>query len=514
MSLTKEEIREYAETDLCMFAKLVNPHRVYGNVHEELFAWWQRSEAKNNQLVLLPRDHQKSHCMAVRVAWEITRNPAITIVYVSATADLAEKQLRAIKQILTSPIYTRYWSDMIANDEGRRSRWTNAEIEVDHPLRAQEGVRDPTVAARGITANITGLHCDIAVLDDVVVPKNAYTDEGRGQVASLYSQLSSIETTNAKELVVGTRYHIKDLYSDLLKMEIPNFDEETGEETGAETLYEIFERVVEDSPGRDGTGEFLWARERRKDGKPFGFNRRELSIKKAKYLAREQFYSQYYNDPNDASMQKISRDCFQYYNKDFLSNTDGRWYYQDRELYVFAAMDFAFSRAKTADYTAIVVVGVDYENQVYVLDVNRFKTDKISDMFNSLLHMYRAWDFRKVSAEVSIAQKAIVNEFKQYMRQAGVFFSIEEHRPTRHDGTKEERMDATLLPRYEAKAVFHYKGGLCYKLEEELMSNRPEHDDIKDALANAINITKAPMVKSRKRNTRKVVQAASRFGGG
>lgn len=494
-AITKEEIRTLAENDLNVFATLINPHRVYGPIHHELFDWWQREDALDNQLVLLPRDHQKSHMMAVRVTWEITRNPAVTVLYVSATASLAEKQLRAIQQMLTSPIYRRYWPEMVHEDEGKRARWNTTEIEVDHPLRKEEGVRDPTVIARGITANITGHHCDIAVLDDLVVPRNAYTEEGRNNVMALYSQLASIETTGSKEWVVGTRYHPDDLYSHLLSMEAIVYEDEDTLESTTIPIYEVFERVVEDSFNRDGTGKYLWERTVRKDGKAFGFDRRQLAIKKAKYLSKEQFYAQYYNDPNDPSVEKIKLSDIQYYNPKFLSQNNGFWYYKDRKLNVYAAMDFAFSTSKKADYTAIVVIGVDFENNVYVLDIIRFKTTKISEMFMKLLAAYNKWDFRKVAAEVSVAQVAIVREFKNYMKSEGVFFRIEEHRPTRKDGSKEERIDSILSPRYENHMVYHPKGSLCHALESELIQNRPEHDDIKDALASAINIAKAPLEK-------------------
>jgi len=90
-----DEIRLAAESDLKVFARLVNPKRVYGSIHDELFDFWQYGE-NDNTLVLLPRDHQKSHCLAVKTAWEIVKAPWETQLYVSATADLAEKQLYAM----------------------------------------------------------------------------------------------------------------------------------------------------------------------------------------------------------------------------------------------------------------------------------------------------------------------------------------------------------------------------------------------------------------------------------
>ena len=218
------QLRLKAESDLAFFIRLVAPHQVLGGVHEELIQWWNRPDAKTHQLVLLPRDHGKSRMIAYRVAWEITKNPALTVLYISATSNLAEKQLYFIKNILTSKIYRQFWPEMVHPDEGKRERWTTGEISVDHPLRKSEGVRDPTVYTAGLTTTITGLHFDIVILDDVVVRENAYTGEGRSKVQSAYSLLASIATGDSYEWAVGTRYHPKDLYDTLLEMEEDIYD--------------------------------------------------------------------------------------------------------------------------------------------------------------------------------------------------------------------------------------------------------------------------------------------------
>ena len=109
----KELVKQAAEADLLTFIKLIAPHRMLGAVHEELCSWWSREDAKDNQLVLLPRDHQKSAMIAYRVAWWVTKHPETTVLYVSATANLAEKQLKAVKDIFLSDIYRFYWPEMV-----------------------------------------------------------------------------------------------------------------------------------------------------------------------------------------------------------------------------------------------------------------------------------------------------------------------------------------------------------------------------------------------------------------
>lgn len=487
--ITVDQIKEIAENDLLAFIRLVAPQLMLGSIHEEVIRWWTREEAKDNQMLLLPRGHLKSKLIALRAAWWITKFPDTTILYVSATSELAEKQLYAIKNILDSKIYRRYWPEMVHPEEGKREKWNVSEIAVDHPKRKMEGVRDSTVFAAGLTTNVTGFHADVVILDDMVVPKNAYTEEGRSKVAALYSQLASIENPGAKEWIVGTRYHPKDIYQSLIDMEEEVYDEE-GNLAESEAVYELKQEVVETN------GEFLWPVQQRVDGKKFGFDERILARIKAKYTTQgetTQFFAQYYNNPNSAENSVINQDKFQYYERKHLENEGGDWYIKGRKLNVYAAIDFAFSRSKKADYTALVTIGIDSDHNIYILEIDRFKTDRIVDYFNHIVNAQNKWGFRKMRAEITVAQQAVVRELKEsYIKPQGIPLSIDEYRPSRHEGDKEERLAATLEPKYDNMQVWHYRGGNCQSLEEELILKHPPHDDIKDALANAINISVAP----------------------
>lgn len=482
-----DSIRYQAESDLEAFITLVHPQTVLGQVHRDLIQWWNREEAKTHQLVLLPRDHGKSRMVAYRVAWEITKDPTIRVLYISSTSNLAQKQLKFIKDIITSDIYRHYWPEMTNVDEGKREKWTETEIAVDHPLRKAEAIRDPTVFTAGLTTNIVGLHCDIAVLDDVVTGQNAYKEDGRETTKQQHGLLASIQGVDAKEWVVGTRYHPNDLYDSMISREYEVFDED-GEVSGTKTLYEVFQREVEHG------GIFLWPRQQRSDGKWFGFDQSILAVKRALYDDPIQFRAQYYNDPNDVSNAPITRDRFQYFEPNHLQRYDGYWYYKGIRLNVFAAVDFAFSLKKAADYTAIVVIGISPTHDIYVLDIDRFKTQKISEYYSHILYLHQKWDFRKIRAEIVSGQEVIVRDIKEnYVRPQGLVLSVDEHKPTRHEGTKEERLRAVLQPRYDNLQMWHPKnhGHVAY-LEEELLLAKPPHDDIKDALASAIDIAVAP----------------------
>ena len=513
MTKTKTElIREAAEADLETFITLIAPKQVLGQVHKDICRWWTRQDRKTHQLLLMPRDHGKSRLIAFRVAWYITRHPDCRILYISATSNLAEKQLKFIKDILTSSIYRRYWPEMCHEDEGKREKWTNSEFSVDHPKRKEEGIRDPTVFTGGLTTSLTGLHCDVAVLDDVVIFENAYTEEGRAKVRSQYALLSSIEGADAEEWTCGTRYDPRDLYSELREMKEEVFDDD-GEIIDEEPIYEVFERQVEDAG--DGTGEFLWPRSQRSDGKWFGFDRKVLAKKRGQYLDRTQFRAQYYNDPNDPGELKVGRDKFQYYDKKHLNYDGNAWYYRDRKLNVFASADFAYTTNKRSDYSAIAVIGIDCDHNIYVLEIDRFKTGRISEIYEHVLGLHIKWDFKRIGCEITSGQKMIVQELKDmYIRPNGLMLSVVEQKHNKHEGTKDERIDAILEARYDNMSMWHYKGGNCEILEDELVQQRPAHDDCKDALAAAVEIAVPPTGnQARDRNRGSNILTHKRFGG-
>ncbi len=509
-----KQIRETAMSDLFFFAKLVNPGYVYGDIHKEIFKWMedytlygQGSSHTTNKLIMLPRAHLKSHMVATWASWILLRHPEATILYVSATSGLAETQLFAIKNILESPVFSRYFPEYLHPQEGKREKWSQTAISIDHPKRRQEGIRDATISTAGLTTNTTGWHADVLIPDDLVVPENAYTEDGRNSVSKKASQFTSILNAGGFTMACGTRYHPSDIYADWKKQEfdIYNSDDEVIDRVN---VWDVKEYTVETD------GVFIWPRTvRPSDGKSFGFNNQVLSKIRAQYEDRVQFFAQYYNNPNDSGSNRIARSKFQYYDKKFLRQTDGNWFYRGKRLNVYAAIDFAFSMSKKADSTAIVVIGIDDEGFIYILDIDRFKSDKIGEYFSRVSQLHSKWEFKKLRAEVTVAQAVIVRDLKDKLRSEGLSLSIDEHRPTRNEGTKEERIAAALEHKYDNMSIWHFKGGYIDVLEEELVLARPPHDDIKDALASAVEIAVKPRGSRADRSESNVVSFHSKFGG-
>lgn len=518
---TKDEIRKAAEQDLWTFANLINYNYAYGEIHEKVYRWLSSGIASNRQLLLMPRGHLKSHCIATWAAWEITRKPWTTIVYLSAGEDLAKDQIYAIKNMMTNPIYKRYWPDMINEREGDREHWSAYSFNVDHPQRKARGIRDHTIIVKTVKSNFVGLHCDAIVFDDVVVPNNAYTETGRREVQRALSQCTSILNPGGKIKSVGTRYHPKDAYQDMKDAKFRVWDEISREFISEEPLWDILEYVVEDDG--EGTGNFLWPRTQSSiDGNWYGFDVQQLEIIKADYLSKgetAQFYAQYYNDPNDESTNLLDRSAFQYYDPQFVTVTPTGVKFKGRRLNIWAAMDVAWteqreSGGKDPDYTAIAVVGVDEDGYYYILDLARFRTSNFQVYYDNIMSLSQKWGFRKITIETNAGGKFVAQEVERLSREAGGVISVD-HKSRGGAGEKSKlmRQYAIVNPKYELKSVFHRRDGLTSIYEEELILERPPHDDLVDAVGLAMEKIKKPMKSRQYLDEDKKVITDSRFGG-
>jgi hypothetical protein len=137
-------------------------------------------------------------------------------------------------------------------------------------------------------------------------------------------------------------------------------------------------------------------------------------------------------------------------------------------------------------------------------------------MYDHIKAVWNRWKFRKIRMEMTVAQATIVREIKEsYMRRDGLPLSIDEFYPNKRDGEKAERMAAVLGPRYQNQSVWHFRGGHCQTLEDELVLLFPPHDDVMDAMTNAVTIAVPPVERRTSNVLAKQQESRSqqRFGG-
>lgn len=521
--ITHDEIKEALEEDLWKYASYVLPHYAFGDIHKEVLRKMGSGDREANQLYLLPRDHLKSVCLAVYCTWRIAVNPAYTILYITADEGLGRLQMSFMQQIFESDRFRTVWPDHFLPEVGRRKQWTSLAVQSDHPRRVELKIRDETIAVKTIKSGKTGRHPDEICYDDLVVPENAYTEIGRREVRAGAAQAVSLtKNSNPRMTAVGTIYHPKDQYSIWQEATYQEYDNK-GEYITESPLWWIMEKKVEDKG--DLTGNYLWPRSYSPETKDwYGWSIKTLARKKAEYISNgeaAQFYAQYYMQANDPSSNRLSYDSFQYLNPQYLLfGPSGKWEYQGKRLSILATMDTAATDAasvnsRSADFTAIAVMGIDEDGFYYVLDLVQFQTDKRIVYSEELVRLWKKWGFREVQVELETSGKIVAEGIKDYMRENGYSLLVK-GQPAARNMSKFERHASLTLPRYEQEIVFHTKGGWTAELEDQIVQERPAHDDLLDVVTMGISHLKQPMktgrIGSRGVNNN-VVAINSRFGG-
>lgn len=508
LNKAQKEVRNVAINSFEAFIRLSASYQILAHCHIAMCKWAQEHD-EENRLLLWPRDHGKSRYCAFYAAWQVVRDPATTIIYASATAEKAEEQLRFIKSILDNKVIRRYFPGLLATEEGRRETWNKTSIVIDHPERKRSGVVDSTIMTCGLEKTITGKHCKKLILDDVVVPENN-TETGRRDVNAWVAQAVSIMSADSSLLVVGTRYHPKDAYQHMMDM---TYDDPIEDAEGEITTTEVamFQIMMDDV---EVDGEFLWPRQQSKEGKYFGFSPTILAKKKAVYESLgeiTQFYAQYYNDPNDKSTAPISRDLFKYYKKEEVEYVAGLWTIQGRPVWMYAAIDMAASTKEQSDYTVISVGAIDEDGNRYVVEIDRFKSGRTSEILERLRLMYERFQFKKLRIEAVSGFRLVAQDLADRLTEMGIRIPIDLYIPPNTEG-KFARVNGILEPLYQTGAIYHYRGGNCQVLEDELVSVNPMHDDTKDSWAMTVDLMVKPIQRRQTQNTN-VLSFNNRFGG-
>lgn len=145
-------------------------------------------------------------------------------------------------------------------------------------------------------------------------------------------------------------------------------------------------------------------------------------------------------------------------------------------LRIGMGVDLAISKADTADYTAIVVVGYDKENgRRYVLDVWRGKHG-FHEIIGIIKSYATKWNPARINIESVQYQVAVVQEL---LRKTTL--PVKAVKPDKDKVTRFH----SVLARYEQLLVTHVRG-LDGNFEKELLSfPESDHDDFVDALTYA-----------------------------
>lgn len=435
---------------------------IYEPLHKKICDFVQENIWKKKILIMLPRGTFKSSIVTVGGScWLIGSNPSVRILLGNGTRDMAVSFLGQIKNhIQKNETFRDIYGDMAANaDTWREDRFTVSE-------EKSYEAKDPTVLATGISANIVGSHFDVGILDDPVTRENSGTRDQIEKTIQFYKDTLDLidpKPDGHKPLVIiGTSWTDDDLYAWI-----------QDRETGISDEFAILKLPAYE--GEWGKGELLFP--------PRLTWPVLMSLKKNQGISH--FSAQYMLDPVPPENAVFKK--FKYYDPTDIQGVN---------LNKFVLLDAAVSEAKTADFSAMICVGVDHNNDWYILDIWK---DKVlaGALINKIFEWDKKWKPITIGTEKTSFQRVlqffINDEMKK--RNHNLYFTELIH----NDRSKEDRIRG-LEPRYTNGSIFHCKTvPFIRDLEEELKRfPKAKHDDVSDALAAALEVVFPPRHKTKR----------------
>lgn len=436
---------------------------LYDPLHERVCNFVQENIAKRNVMLLLPRGTFKSSVVTVSYPlWMLANNPKSRGLIANATYDLARRFVGQMERVLQGETeFKRIFGDMATG----ATVWREDQFLVSSNKEA-EGSKEASVTAYGLTSNFVGSHFDYAILDDMVNRENVKSKEGLDKPKQFYRDVLDLvdpdENGHRPVIVIGTTWHYNDLYADLMKnsefatLRLPAYE------------------------GEWGTGKLLF---------PTRLTWKALKKQKDKQGSAH-FSAQYLLDPVSFEDAAFKMD-FRYYEETDIKGL---------ELYKFFTIDPAISEKTSADYSAMICIGVDKKGTWYILDIWRDRVNP-KRLIDQIFYWDTKWKPVKVGVETVAFQKTLQFYIYDEMKKRHQYIPIVELKHA--ERTKLERILA-LEPRYETGMAFHNKDmGLTEELEMEMRSVTRDgikgtHDDLVDALASLMEIAFPPKNKEQR----------------
>jgi predicted phage terminase large subunit-like protein len=393
--------------------------------HKEFCGEIQRD--RHRRLYLLPRGHCKSRIFSI--ADTIRHNllkPSEPIGLGSDTRARAVKRLRGVKYHHESnPVFRSLFADRVwrsPKDRRECPRWGEDEIFLPGYVSTEEA----SVTAFGIEAMPTGSHFARIKFDDLVVPENTTNSDQMVKLRDSYALVrSSILTTYGNVQICGTIYDDGDLHREM---------EDSGD-------YLVYKRPAEWMDlDEDGI-------KRRKTLWPVQYGPNQLDEIKHDALVSTYIYScQYLLDP-------VPEDSSAFFQLAWFP----RYERLPRNLRYYAGGDLAISERDSACNTALPVVGLDTNNDLYLVDVPFGHWDSLTivDKMTDLQARYRMGLF---GVEAENIARTIMPFLKVHMQETGIYINVEPMSPMSDKLTKARSLQgrakqgAIWLPKKGPKA--------------------------------------------------------------
>ncbi|MBL4747328.1 MAG: phage terminase large subunit [Magnetovibrio sp.] len=174
------------------------------NHHKEISKWLEISWQTNDRELLLMafRNSGKSTLVGLFCAWLLVCEPSLRIMVLAADLSLARKMTRNVKRIIERH------PDCAGMKPKSRDQWASDQFTVHRDSE----LRDPSMLAKGIVANITGSRADVVICDDVEVPNTSDSQSKREDLRDRLDEIDYVLVPGGLQLYVGTPHTFHTIY--------------------------------------------------------------------------------------------------------------------------------------------------------------------------------------------------------------------------------------------------------------------------------------------------------------
>lgn len=479
--------RELSRRRLLYFTQQTVLDYKAGWVHDDICRRLERFSAQVSAresprlMLLVPPRHGKSELASIRFpAWHLGHNPRHEIVNVGYNLDLPMKFSRTVRDLLRDKFYQSMFPETRLNQESQS---------VESWLTTAGG----GFTAVGVGGGLTGKGAHILTIDDPI--KNLEEADSIVVRDNLYDWFQTVAYTRLAPgggvLLIETWWNDDDLagrLQALMRGGDPHADQyevvrypalAEAYEYRCKTSLEIRRTDQADLTNSDDF-ELL-----RSPGEPLHEDRydREALLGYKANMAIRHWSALYQQNPTPDEGAFFKKEYFQYVPKLPLLDEDVRR--------IYTAWDFAIGVKQTNDYTVGVTIVQDAEDNLYVVDVQRFKGDAY-DIVNRMLDVAAIWGSNvthayRLGVEDTQIWKALRPLFQRRCQEMKTYPMAEELKPL----TDKMARARPLQGRMQHKKVWFPQEAqwLADTTQELLRFPAGAHDDIVDAMAWCVQMT-------------------------
>jgi len=418
--------------------------------HEVIAAALEEVEAGRmlRLIITMPPRHGKSELASRRFpAWFMGKDPYRQLIFSTYNDDFAQDFGRSVRETMRSSAFSQVFP-------GCKLRAGSASAD---KIQTEEGGLMKFVGRGG---GLTGRGADLLVIDDPIKDREeADSKSVRDKMWSWFTEAAMTRLMpGGRVVIIMTRWHEDDLIGRLTDPRNPCYRKEEAENWHILALPAI---AVENDPMKRKPGEALWPTQF-----PIDIL---LNIKR---LNERGFSALYQGQPTP--------DDGDFFRKDWIKTYDSPNKIP-KNIRIYAASDHAVSIAQDADKTVLMCVGVDEEDNIWVLpDIfwRRAQTDTVCDAMLDIMKRRKPLNWRAEKGHIS---KAIGPFLRKRMQEEKIYCSIEEVTPVKDKQTRAQAIRGRMAM---GKVFFPRFASWWGDAQNEMLKfPAARHDDFVDTLA-------------------------------